>query len=106
MGAVDPVERQLAAYNARDLAAFIGAYAEDCVVEDATGAILMRGHQAMRERSGRLFADSPKLHCELRSRVRVGEYVFDEEQVTGIRLAGLPPELHALVVYRVVDGLI
>jgi uncharacterized protein (TIGR02246 family) len=106
METTDPVERQLQAYNARDLEAFLAAYADDCVIVDAAGTPLMQGKEAMRERYGRLFADSPQLHSTLRSRVRVGSHVFDEEHVTGMNLAGMPPELHAMVVHRIDDGLI
>jgi hypothetical protein len=35
-----------------------------------------------------------------------GDYVIDEEDVTGFILAGFPPAMYAVVVYRVRDGLI
>ena len=35
-----------------------------------------------------------------------GDYVVDEEDLSGFILAGFPPEMHAVVVYRVQDGLI
>lgn len=99
MGPDDAVERQVQAYNARDVDGFIACYAKDVVIEDAEGQPLMSGRAAMRERYGLLFADSPELHAEIVTRIRVGSYVIDEERVTG-RPDG---ELHAVAVYRL-DG--
>ena len=56
----------------------------------------MSGHDAMRERYGQLFAGSPDLHAEIVTRIRVGSYVIDEEQVTG----GPGGDVHAAAIYR------
>jgi hypothetical protein len=99
----DAVERQVDAYNARDLDAFISCYADGVVIEDADGQPLSHGLDAMRERYGRLFADSPDLHAEIVTRIRVGSYVIDEERISG-RTDG---EVHAVAIYRLDgDGLI
>jgi uncharacterized protein (TIGR02246 family) len=100
------VAAQVAAYNDRDLDRFLECYSPDAVIEDGTGQILMRGRDAMRDRYGQLFADSPELHCEIRQRIHVGCYVVDEEAITGLHFAGLPTDLHAAAVYRVEGGLI
>ncbi len=100
----DPVEEQLAAYNARDLERFLACYAPDAVIEDEANARLMVGHAAMRPAYAALFANNPALHAEVPSRIRVGEFVVDEELVTG--LPGRREPLHAVVVYRLRDGLI
>ena len=99
----DAVERQVRAYNARDLGGFLACYAEDVVIEGADGRPLMHGHETMRERYGRLFADSPDLRAEIVTRIPVGSYVIDEERVSG-RPDG---DLHAVAIYRLDDdGLI
>jgi hypothetical protein len=99
----DAVERQVRAYNERDLEEFVDCYADDVVVEDGDGGILIRGRDEMRERYGRLFVRSPDLHAEILTRIRVGSYVIDEERVTG-RPDG---DMHAVAVYRLDgDGLI
>jgi hypothetical protein len=100
----DPVARQVDAYNARDLDAFAGCYAQDVVVEDATGGVVMQGLDAFRHAYGELFRASPDLHVEIASRMRVGEYVIDEELVTGRR--GSDETLHVAVVYHVANGAI
>ena len=95
----DAVERQVRAYNERNLEEFLACYAEAVVVEDGDGAVLTSGREEMRERYGRLFASSPSLHCEIVTRIRIGSYVVDEERVTG-RPDG---DLHAVAIYRL-DG--
>lgn len=101
---VDPVEEQLAAYNARDLGRFLACYAPGVVVEDTSGARLMDGREAMRATYAALFAESPDLHAEVVTRIRVGDFVIDEERVTSIRLQGMPEQVHAAIVYSVRDG--
>lgn len=94
---IGAVDRQLAAYNAHDVDAFMVCYTLDCVIEDGAGMRLMTGHVEMRPRYQTLFANSPKLHCEITSRIRIGEYVIDEEHITG----RMPDLRRAVVIYRV-----
>ncbi len=98
----DPVEVQLEAYNARDVERFLPCFGEDVVVEDGAGLVLMQGRDAMRAAYGPMFAANPALHCRVVHRIRVGEFVVDEERVTGRG----PEELHVVVVYRVREGVI
>lgn len=102
----DPVQAQLDAYNARNLEQFLACYAEDAVIENADGQRLLQGREAMRDAYGGLFANHPGLHADVPTRIRVGEFVIDEELVTGMSVPGLPPVLRSAVVYRVRDGLI
>jgi hypothetical protein len=96
----DPVEAQLQAYNTRDVDAFMACYTDDCVVEDADGTRMMAGSEQMRERYVALFAGSPNLNCTLVTRIRIGEYVMDEERITG-RLSTPGSEArHAVAVYK------
>jgi hypothetical protein len=97
---VDPVQGQLEAYNARDLERFLPYFAPDVVIEDGQGNLLLRGHAQMRERYGPMFAQNPDLHCRIANRIRIGQYVIDEERITGRG----PEEVHAVAIYRVVDG--
>jgi len=97
---MDTVEEQLLAYNARDLERFIAAYSIDVVIEDGENKLLMNGHNQMRESYGTMFATHPELHCKIVSRIKVGNYVVDEEEITG---RGTPTPVHAVVIYRVND---
>ena len=102
--AVAAAQRQLEAYNARDLSAFVAAYAEDVeVFELPAGTRTLAGRAEMRVRYGALFEASPALHCQLLLRIEHGCFVVDHEAVTGLR-AG--PLVHALAIYEVRAGLI
>jgi hypothetical protein len=99
---MNPVQAQLEAYNARDVAGFIACYAEDVVIEDGRGRELSRGRAQLHADCAQLFAAYPTLHCDVVHRTCVGEYVIDEEIVTG---RGAEP-LRAVAIYQVVDDLI
>lgn len=97
------VQRQLDAYNAHDLQAFIATYAEDVAlyrVPQTTPAI--SGKQKLTE----FYRDSrfnlPNLHAELVHRSVIGNKVVDHERVSGLR----PQPVDAVAAYVVHDGLI
>jgi hypothetical protein len=98
----DPVDAHVQAYNDRDLDRFIACYSDDCFIEDARGAVVARGHDELRARFKRIFDASPYLHCEILYRARVGDYVVDEERITG-RVGG---DQHGVVVSHVSGGVI
>jgi hypothetical protein len=98
----DPVEEHIHAYNAGDLERFVACFSSDCVMEDARGNVLARGHEDLRAHFSRLFDENPELHCEVVHRTRVGDYVVDEEHITG-RGGG---EQHGVVVSHVGGGVI
>jgi hypothetical protein len=94
----------VAAYRDRQLERFLGFYSADVTVRDLDGNVLMSGVESMREQYGQLFRDSTNLSVDIPSRMEVGDYVIDEELITGFHLAGFPTELHVIVVYRVQSG--
>jgi hypothetical protein len=98
----DPVEAQLIAYNNRDVDAFLACYTMECIIEDGGGTRLMTGHAEMRPAYSRLFLSSPKLHCKIVHRTRIGSYVIDEEEITG----RVPEVRRAVAIYRVTGSLI
>lgn len=94
-------QRQLDAYNAHDLEAFLDCYAEDVVVRDlVSGEVRMRGRSAMRRAYGPMFAKGT-IHAELVGRLVVGDVAVDQERVTGHRSGRV---VHALAHYAVRDG--
>jgi uncharacterized protein (TIGR02246 family) len=97
------VQRQVEAYNARDLEAFLAHYAEDVEVFGFPAEPWMSGIDQFRERYGELFRNSPELHAEITTRIVRGPYVIDEERVTGMQDR---PEVRAVAIYEVRDGLI
>ncbi len=103
---VELVDQQIAAFRDRDLAGYLTFYAEDVKVRDFDGNALMDGHEGMRGQYGPLFRDSPELKVEIPHRIVAGEYVIDEENISGFNLAGFPEAMHVAAVYRVRAGLI
>ena len=96
---MDIIDEQVLAYNARDLDRFVATYSPDMVIEDGENNVLMRGHEQLRERYGALFHANPELHCRIVSRMHIGKYTVDEEEITGIGNSATPR--HAVVIYRV-----
>jgi hypothetical protein len=93
-------QRQLNAFNAHDLEAFAAVYDPEVELLDLSGKVLERGTAALQARYRRRFEASPGLHCELVKRMAVGDWVVDEERITG----GGPQAVHALAVYEVKGG--
>jgi hypothetical protein len=100
------MDGQLDAYNRQDLETFLSYYAPDVVIEDGTGQVIIQGHAEMRQFYGTMFAGSPDLRTEVVTRIRVGNYVIDEEQLTGVVMEGYPSDVHAVVISRLNGQLI
>ncbi len=83
MSASGVVDRVLAALNAQDLDAFLACYARDATIEDGHDEVLARGHEELRVRYSAMFARFPGVHIEAGWRTVVGEFVVEEETVTG-----------------------
>ena len=103
MNPVEPVQRQLEAYNARDLERFVAQYAEDIrVFRPPAPEPVLAGKQAFAKH----YADNrftlPNLHAEVVNRMVSGNTVVDHERITGLQ----PGVVEAIAVYSVSDGLI
>lgn len=81
LSTTDIVQAQLDAYNAQDLDAFCGFYAEDAVLGAYGGEVATVGLAAIRERHAKLFAEFPQNQAVLKNRIAVGAHVIDHEQV-------------------------
>jgi len=100
----DVVDRQVAAYNARDLEAFVAFYSEDAVVaRHPSGEIVARGRDGLKKVYGELFEKSPALRARVLNRIESGGFVVDHELVSGI---GDRPYLHGVAIYEVDGALI
>jgi hypothetical protein len=98
------VERQLAAYNAKDLSAWLATYAEDARQYELAGKLLASGHAELRARTELRFAE-PDLHAHLLQRSVMGNVVIDYEVVTRNFPDGVGT-VEMVCVYVVRDGLI
>jgi hypothetical protein len=85
MTPVEIVQRQLDAYNARDLEAFVAMYAEDVRVYrlPATEPALI-GKAALSAHYANKRFNLPDLHAELLGRIATGNKVVDHERIRGI----------------------
>lgn len=97
----ESIQRQLDAYNAHDVDAFLACYADDVVVRHGDGRVLMTGRDAMRAVYERLFTEHPDVHVEVPTRLAAGDWIVDEEHVS---VGG--GEMRALVGYGIHDGVI
>ena len=101
--AVEVVQRQVEAYNRRDIDAFVAAYHDEVqIFRLPSTSPAMVGKAAMREFYATKRFNLPDLHAEIRQRIVLGNKVIDQEYVTGI---GNQP-LEVVAAYEVRDGLI
>jgi hypothetical protein len=75
------VQRQLDAYNARDIDALLLTYAPDAQQFEHPGKLVASGAAQIRERMSVRFQE-PNLHARLVQRVVMGNLVIDHELVT------------------------
>lgn len=101
---VEVVQRQLDAYNARDVDAFVATYSPTVtIIRRPNGQVILDGVANLLKSYGDFFSNNPELHCEILNRIVLGNFVIDQEYVTG-RVAA--PPVNAVVIYEVQDGLI
>lgn len=101
--AVSVIQRQLDAYNARDLDAMLSCYAPDCVIAGLNGPVSESGRDSLRTRYARTFAEFPGNRARLFNRIHAGDYVIDHEEVS--RGPG-QDRFEVIAIYTVRNGLI
>lgn len=97
-----PVERQLDAYNARDIDAFMLWWAEDCQYYAFPNTLLASSAAEIRARHVERFRE-PDLHGKLIQRACVGNLVMDHEVVTRNFPDG-KGEVDVICLYEVSEG--
>jgi hypothetical protein len=75
------IQKQLNAYNAKDVDALMATYAEDAQQFEHPSKLLASGSAQIRERFEDRF-NEPNLHARLINRIVAGNTVFDHEEVT------------------------
>ena len=98
---VEVVDRQLAAWRARDAAAFASHYAADAVMTDHPGVVTFSGREAIEARYAEVFAARGPAEVVIESRIVSGEYVIDDEAVSSAQGSA-----RGVVIYRVQNCLI
>lgn len=79
------VQRQLNAYNARNIDAFLEPYADDIELYNFPDKLIMKGKNEMRKNYTQMFNTLPQLHCEIKERIINGNIITDKEIVSGIQ---------------------
>jgi hypothetical protein len=81
-----PVQRQLDAYNARDIDRFCAEYADDVrvFIPPALEPVLQGKAAFAAHYAGKRFTN-PRLHAEVVNRIVSGRRVVDHERVRGLR---------------------
>jgi len=99
------VQAQTEAFNAHDLEAFAGTFAEGVEAfafpSTTQGA---KGREALKRTYAQRFKDHPDLHVSVKDQIVSGAYVIQRERISG-RGAG-KPALELVLIYQVENGLI
>ncbi|MBQ0937369.1 nuclear transport factor 2 family protein [Ideonella paludis] len=98
------VQRQLDAYNAKDLDAWLATYAPEARQYEHPATLLAMGRDEIRARTEPRFAE-PNLHAKLLQRSVAANVVIDHEVVTRTFPEG-PGSIELVCIYVVEDGLI
>ena len=96
--AEEVVNRQLDAYNARDIDKFVATYSEDIEIYKK-GVRIMKGHKELRESYTPFFENNPNLYCRIENRILISNKVIDKEHVTAKDRI-----LESVAIYEVTDG--
>ncbi|MFK7780997.1 nuclear transport factor 2 family protein [Psychroserpens sp.] len=93
------IQRNLDAYNARDIDAFMKDYADDVKLYQYPNTLQTEGKEAMRKSYSDWFSRVKDLRAFVKKRIVFGNKVIDEEQVTANGQI-----LNAVAIYEVENG--
>ncbi|HVE48217.1 MAG TPA: nuclear transport factor 2 family protein [Casimicrobiaceae bacterium] len=100
LGAESVVQRQLDAYNRRDIDAFMACYASNAKLYRPPQTLWLDGHEAIAARYGTMFEQSPRLHASIVARIVLDQFVIDHEHVEGQPRG----PFDAAAIYEVTEG--
>lgn len=75
------VQRQVNAYNARDIDTFLEVYADDIEIFNFPNEPGSKGKEMLRGRFSKMFERVPNLYCEIKKRIVIGNKVIDREHI-------------------------
>ncbi|UII75476.1 nuclear transport factor 2 family protein [Flagellimonas sp. HMM57] len=93
------VQKQLDAYNARDIQAFMDTYSENVKLYEYPNTLFMEGQNKMKESYHSYFENTPDLNCQIKNRIVIGNKVIDEEYITANG-----SNFSAVAIYEVENG--
>lgn len=95
------VQKQLDAYNSRDIDAFMATYTKDIKLYNYPNELQTEGQEQMRKSYEQWFKQTPDLRAFIKKRMIIGNKVIDEKQVTANGRI-----FHAVAIYEIENGLI
>ncbi len=98
--AVAVVQKQVDAYNARDINAFADTYADSAKFYNFPDKYLGEGKEFIRKGYTNLFAHDSKLHCDITKRIVQGTTIIDQENIT----ISDKSHFEAVAIYQVENG--
>jgi len=95
------VQRQVTAYNAHDLDAFVACYSPDIEFWTMDGKVgPEKGLGPLRKGYAELFKRNPGLRVTIQNRIIQGTFVIDQEQAEGMG----PAPITVTAIYQVTNG--
>lgn len=99
------IQKQLEAYNKRDIHAFIALFDENCQIHRfGEQAPFLTGKGQIREFYQELFDRSPQLYSKIITRTVIGNKVIDHELISGRK--GSSEAIELVMIYVVENDLI
>jgi hypothetical protein len=96
------IQKQLDAYNDRDLEALLEIYADNAQMFEHPAKLVATGTAELRERFVARFKE-PNLHAKLRQRIVMGNTVIDHEEVDRTFPEG-KGKIELLMIYEMQNG--
>lgn len=93
------VNKQLEAYNKRDIDAFVATYTDHIKLYKYPNHLISEGHEALRKEYLSFFEKAPDLNAQIVNRMVLGNKVIDKEKVT---FNG--HTIYAIAIYEVQNG--
>jgi hypothetical protein len=93
------VQRQVNAYNARNLDAFLATYSDNVELYNFPDSLIGKGKEKMKNVYGNMFKTVEYLHCEIVNRIKLGNTIIDHERVRFNKQV-----VNAVAIYEVKDG--
>lgn len=94
------VQRQVNAYNERNIDAFLEPYAEDVEIYTFPDKLIYKGKDNMRKDYSDMFKKLTDLHCEITERIIQGNIIIDKESVSGIEKT----KIEGTAIYHIINN--
>lgn len=95
------IEKQLKAYNNRDIEAFLEPFSENIKGYNYPDQLIFNGKEEMKKDYTQLFEACPNLHCKTISRTVFKDVVIDKELLTGIKIKDENVVQYWVAIYKI-----